>query len=152
MKAVLQRVTSAGVAIDGGPRQGIGPGLVVLFGVEEGDREEYVDAFVQKIVQLRIFSDEAGKLNLSLLDQGYSVLAVPNFTLCANCKKGRRPSFERSARPNFASACFDALAAGLRAAGAAEVVCGQFGADMAVDLVNDGPVTLILDSAEIVKQ
>ena len=119
MKAVLQRVTSAGVAIDGGPRQGIGPGLVVLFGVEEGDREEYVDAFVQKIVHLRIFSDEAGKLNLSLLDQGYSVLAVPNFTLCANCKKGRRPSFERSARPNFASACFDALAAGLRAAGAA---------------------------------
>lgn len=125
---------------------------MVLFGVEEGDREEYVDAFVQKIVHLRIFSDEAGKLNLSLLDQGYSVLAVPTSPSAPTVKRGGAPPLSARPAPTSPPPASTRWRRVCGRPGAAEVVCGRFGADMAVDLVNDGPVTLILDSAEIVKQ
>jgi len=151
MKAVLQRASFAHLNTDG---VDVGEltdgGLMVLFGVEEGDRYEYVDTFVSKIANLRIFSDENDKMNLSLLDTGRGIMVVPNFTLAADCRKGRRPSFAGSGPVDFAKNCFLNFAAGFRELGI-HVVAGTFGADMKVNLINDGPVTIILDSKDICK-
>ena len=151
MKAVLQRASYAHLNTDG---TDVGElkngGLVVLFGVEEGDTYEYVDTFVSKIANLRIFSDADDKMNLSLLDTGLGIMVVPNFTLAADCRKGRRPSFAKSGPVDFARNCFLNAADGFRELGIS-VVAGTFGSDMKVNLINDGPVTIVLDSKDICK-
>ena len=145
MRIVVQRVTQAGVSVDGVRIASIGPGLMVLVGVADGDTARDSAAMADKIVNLRIFTDSAGKLNRSLLDCGGQLLAVSQFTLLGDCRRGRRPSFTQAAAPAVGVELFDRFVEGCRAQGV-RTETGRFGADMAVDLVNDGPVTLILDS------
>lgn len=148
MKAVVQRVKHASVTIGGEVRGKIDGGLMILFGAGEGDTLEMIPRFAQKIAGLRIFSDEAGKMNLSALDLGLGALVVPNFTLYANTKKGYRPSFIAAAEPTFASKAFDLFVQELRAYPFTQFGTGEFGADMLVDIQNDGPITIILDTKE----
>jgi len=145
MRAVVQRVTSAQVEVDGVVRGAIGRGLLVLLGVGKGDTAKAAEFLAAKITQLRIFSDAEGKMNLSLLDTGGALLAVSQFTLYGDCRKGRRPSFDAAALPEDARALYEHFVAAVRAAGV-HVETGVFQADMAVTLVNDGPVTLIVES------
>lgn len=145
MRIVVQRVTQAGVSVDGVKIASIGPGLMVLVGVAAGDTARDSAAMADKVVNLRIFTDPAGKLNLSLLDFGGQLLAVSQFTLLGDCRRGRRPSFTEAAAPAVGVELFDRFVDACRAKGVSTQT-GRFGADMAVDLVNDGPVTLILDS------
>jgi len=145
LRIVVQRVTQAGVSVDGVRIASIGPGLMVLVGVADGDTARDSAAMADKIVNLRIFTDSAGKLNRSLLDCGGQLLAVSQFTLLGDCRRGRRPSFTQAAAPAVGVELFDRFVEGCRAQGV-RTETGRFGADMAVDLVNDGPVTLILDS------
>ncbi|MGE5559888.1 MAG: D-aminoacyl-tRNA deacylase [Chloroflexota bacterium] len=145
MRAVIQRVTRASVSVDGRTIGEIGPGLVVLVGVGQGDGAADVDYLVDKTVNLRIFEDEQEKMNLSLLDTGGAVLAISQFTLYGDARKGRRPSFSDAAPPAAGRALYEQYLGGLRAAGV-RVAQGEFGAMMAVELVNDGPVTIMLDS------
>lgn len=145
MRIVVQRVTQAGVSVDGVKIASIGPGLMVLVGVAAGDTARDSAAMADKVVNLRIFTDPAGKLNLSLLDCGGQLLAVSQFTLLGDCRRGRRPSFTEAAAPAVGVELFDRFVEACRAKGVSTQT-GRFGADMAVDLVNDGPVTLILDS------
>ncbi|BCS52161.1 D-aminoacyl-tRNA deacylase [Geobacter sp. SVR] len=143
MKAVIQRVTSASVAVNGEIVGRIGRGILVLLGIEKGDREEQADWLAEKIVTLRIFEDEAGKMNLSLLDICGELLAVSQFTLAGNCAKGRRPSFDTAAPPEEGKRLYDYFVEAARRLGL-PVATGIFQADMQVSLVNDGPVTFIL--------
>ena len=145
MRAVVQRVSQARVSVDGQKVSEIGPGLMVLLGVGEGDDESDAEYLAGKIAGLRIFDDAEGRLNLSLLDCGGSVLLVSQFTLYGDCRKGRRPSFTRAAAPEEAQRLYEVVAQKLRDRGV-EVRTGRFRALMAVSLVNDGPVTLILHS------
>ena len=145
MRAVLQRVSSARVSVDGREVGCIGQGLVALVGVGKGDGESDTEYVVNKIRDLRIFEDAAGKMNLSLSDVGGAVLVVSQFTLYGDCRRGRRPSFAAAAPPEVARRHYDALVERLRASGLT-VETGQFQAMMAVELVNDGPVTIVLDS------
>lgn len=147
MRIVIQRVKSGAVTVNGGKSE-IGQGLVALvgFGPEDGPRQ--ADYLAAKLVELRIFDDEAGNLNRSLLEIGGECLVVPNFTLYANCKKGRRPSFIGSLAPDKASVLFDYFVEVVTAKGVG-VKAGVFGANMLVDIQNDGPVTILLDSDEI---
>ncbi len=145
MRAVVTRVSSAGVRVNGAEVGSIGHGLLVLVGVEKGDGPADVEFIASKVAGLRVFEDAGGKMNLPVGEAGGSVLAVSQFTLHGDCRKGRRPSFERAEAPELASGLFDAVAEGLRAKGLA-VECGEFGAHMEVESVNDGPVTLLLDS------
>jgi D-tyrosyl-tRNA(Tyr) deacylase len=145
MKAVVQRVSNASVSVDGKTIGRIGPGLAVLLGVGRADTEAEADWLADKIAHLRIFEDEAGKMNRSVLDSGGGVLLVSQFTLYGNCTKGRRPSFVDAADPEPAKALYRRLAARLQKRGL-PVETGSFGAKMAVSLVNDGPVTLILET------
>ena len=150
MKAVVQRVRYAHVTIDGVKTAAIGAGLLVLFGVKEGDTEADCDVVSAKLPKLRIFSDADGKMNLSVADIGGEVLAVSNFTLCAETRRGNRPDFFSAARPETAEPLYERAVASLRSAlGEDRVKTGVFGADMKIELLNDGPVTLILDSAEL---
>jgi len=144
MRAVVQRVTSAKVEVDGAVCGEIGPGLLVLLGVAKGDTTTDADFLAAKITQLRIFSDPKGKMNLSLMDTGGALLAVSQFTLYGDCRKGRRPSFDAAAAPEDARALYEHFVTGVRATGV-HVATGVFQADMAVTLVNDGPVTLIVE-------
>lgn len=144
MRVLLQRVTRAQVTVDGACVGAIGPGLLLLVGIREGDTAKEVDWLVQKIVGLRIWPDDAGKMDRSVVDVGGAVLAVSQFTLYGDCSRGRRPDFIRAARPEAAEPLFDAFVAGLRRAGLT-VATGVFGAHMAVELLNDGPVTLVID-------
>lgn len=146
MKVVLQRAAYAAVEINGAETRKIGPGLLLLAGIAQGDTPEDARLMARKCVQLRIFEDETGKLNKSLLDTGGSVLAVSNFTLCADTRKGRRPSFTQAAKPPESVECYRAFLSALKEEGAAYVAAGEFGADMRVFLTGDGPVTLILDT------
>ena len=146
MRVVVQRVTSAKVEVDGAVCGEIGRGLLVLLGVAKGDTSADADFLAAKITQLRIFSDAQGKMNLSLMDTGGALLAVSQFTLYGDCRKGRRPSFDAAAAPEDARALYEHFVAAVRAAGV-QVATGLFQADMAVTLVNDGPVTLIVESA-----
>ena len=145
MRAVIQRVERASVSVEGEIRGQIGAGFLVLIGVEEGDGDadfRYID---EKVPNLRVFEDEQGKMNRSLLDVGGELLAVSQFTLLGDARGGRRPSFITAARPETADPMYERLVADWRARGI-RVETGVFGAHMKVSLVNDGPVTILLDS------
>ena len=148
MRIILQRVSAGAVTIEGEERRGIGPGLVALVGFGQEDGEKQADYLAAKMVELRIFTDENGQMNRSLLEVEGECLLISNFTLYANAKKGRRPSFIESMEPGRASALFDYFVEVVKAKGV-PVQTGEFGAKMLVDIQNDGPVTIILDSDEI---
>ncbi len=148
MRAVLQRVSRAEVRVDGAVTGSVGLGLLVLLGVEEGDTPDEAKAMADKIVRVRCFSDAEGKFNLSLGDVCGGVLLISQFTLLGDCRKGNRPSFSHAARPDTAIPLYECVAECLRATGIA-VGTGIFGAHMEVDLVNDGPVTLLLDTRKV---
>lgn len=142
MKLVVQRVTTASVTVSGELISEIGPGLLVLLGITHDDTA--VDWHVNKVLDLRIFHDEEGKMNRSLLDVGGELLVVSQFTLYGNCEKGRRPSFIEAARPEVAEPLYEAFLARARERLGDRVKAGVFGAEMQVSLLNDGPVTLII--------
>ncbi len=144
MRVVLQRVSRASVTVDGNTVGTIGAGLVVLVGFTPGDDQGRIDWMADKIVGLRVFRDDDGKMNRSIADIGGSVLVVSQFTLYGNVSKGRRPSFVDAAAPDEAIPLYEAFVAALRERGVA-VETGEFGAVMEVDLVNDGPVTLVIE-------
>jgi D-tyrosyl-tRNA(Tyr) deacylase len=145
MRAVVQRVRRAEVRVRGEVIGRIGPGLVVLVGIAKTDSEADLKILAEKTVNLRVFEDEQGKMNRSLLDTGGQVLCVSQFTLYGDCREGRRPSYDQAAGPEAARLLYEAFVATLRAYGV-PVATGQFQAMMEVELVNDGPVTLLLDS------
>ncbi|MDN0081754.1 D-aminoacyl-tRNA deacylase [Crenobacter sp. SG2305] len=146
MRVLVQRVREASVTVDDKVIGAIGAGLLLLVGIEEPDGDADIDWLVRKISQLRIFNDEGGVMNCSALDVGAEVLAVSQFTLFASVKKGNRPSYSRAARPELSQPLFDRFVSALSATLARPVPTGVFGADMQVALVNDGPVTIWLDS------
>ncbi|WP_147693343.1 D-aminoacyl-tRNA deacylase [Vogesella mureinivorans] len=146
MRVLVQRVTQASVTVEGSITGQIGTGLLLLVGVEEADTAADIDWLVRKVSQLRIFNDEQGVMNRSVLDAGGQVLAVSQFTLFASCKKGNRPGYSRAARGEISQPMFDRFVATMAAALGKPVPTGVFGADMQVALVNDGPVTIWLDS------
>ena len=148
MRAVVQRVTRASVAVNDQITGEIGKGLMVLLGVEVGDGEKDLAYITDKVVNLRIFEDDAGKMNRSLQEVGGAILAVSQFTLLGDARDGRRPSFIRAERPEAADALYQKAVASWRGQGVL-VETGVFGADMAVSLVNDGPVTILLDSRRV---
>lgn len=145
MRVVLQRVSKASVTVDGERISEIGAGLLLLVGIAKNDDEESADWLVEKIAGLRVFNDRDGKMNLGLRDMGGEVLAVSQFTLLADTRKGKRPSFVQAARPDKAEPLFDHFCERLRASGVRSVQKGRFGAMMDVALVNDGPVTIVLE-------
>ncbi len=151
MKAVLQRVSSASVEVDGALVSSVSKGFLVLLGVENTDNEKDALALAKKISGLRVFTDNNDKMNLSLADVGGEVLVVSNFTLCADCRKGRRPNFEKAARGEQANSLYELFCDTLLSSGVKNVEKGIFGADMKVELLNDGPVTIIIDSSELAK-
>ena len=144
MRVVLQRVSSASVRVDGTVIGDIGPGLVLLIGIHRNDTDEDMHYVMDKCVHLRIFSDETGKMNHSVLDMGGELLVVSQFTLYGDTRKGRRPGFDQAGRPDMAEPLYERAVARLRDHGL-QVATGRFGADMQVDLINDGPVTLIIE-------
>ncbi len=146
MRVLIQRVASATVTVDGKITGEIGAGLLLLVGITHADTEATEERMADKIVKLRIFSDEQGLMNKSVLDTGGAVLAVSQFTLYADAEKGNRPSYTDAARPEQASPAFDRFVAKLSARIGQTVPAGVFGADMKVSLINDGPVTIWLDS------
>lgn len=146
MRAVVQRVTRARVTVEGRTTGEIEQGLLVLLGAGAGDQAPDLQYIVDKIVNLRIFADEAGKMNRSVLDVGGGVLVVSQFTLYGDARQGRRPAFTGALEPVAAKAMYEEACARIAAAGVSRVQTGEFAADMAVELVNDGPVTILLDS------
>lgn len=145
MRLVVQRVTSSRVLVDGQVAGEIAIGLLVLVGVTRGDTAEHARYLAGKTVGLRIFEDDDGKMNRSVMDVGGAILAVSQFTLYGECRKGRRPSFDAAARPEQAEALYDEFVTAVAGFGV-RVATGVFRAHMRVELVNDGPVTLILDT------
>lgn len=148
MRAVVQRVKDAWITVNGGEKQYMEQGLVVLFGVNDTDEAKDTAVLAKKISELRIFEDEDGKMNISSLDKNYSCMVVSQFTLFADTKKGRRPSFIKAARPEKAIPIYEKFLAEIEQAGFKKVIHGEFGADMQINLTNDGPVTIILDTDE----
>lgn len=148
MKAVIQRALSASVEVEGDIVGEIKNGFLILLGVEQGDTKKAAEILAAKTAKLRIFSDADDKMNLSLLDTGYDAIVVSQFTLCADCKKGNRPSFTSSAAPQLANELYEYFMKQLLNNGVSNVQHGIFGADMKVSLVNDGPVTIIYDTKE----
>lgn len=148
MKAVVQRVSYASVTVDGNLVGSIRQGFLVLLGVAESDTEEALKKLAKKMIDLRIFQDENGKTNLSIEDVGGELLVVSQFTLLADCKKGRRPSFIKAGSPKKAKAMYEAFIEECKKR-VPKVAHGEFGADMKVELLNDGPFTIILDSNEL---
>lgn len=146
MRAVIQRVSEASVTIKGDVKAQISSGLVILLGIHSDDTIEDVKWLVNKIIQLRIFSDEDGKMNLSVQDIDGNVLVISQFTLFARTKKGTRPSFIGSAKPAIAIPLYEAFLTQIEEALQKEIGSGEFGADMKVSLVNDGPVTITIDT------
>ena len=146
MKAVFQRVTEASVTVEGERIANIGNGVLLLVGVCDGDTQQEAQVLAKKVAELRVFCDENDKMNLSVLDIGGSVLAVSQFTLCASTARGRRPDFFGAARPEVAKPLFDYFVTCLQEMGVNDVQTGEFGADMQVRLLNDGPVTILLDT------
>jgi D-tyrosyl-tRNA(Tyr) deacylase len=147
MRAVVQRVKSAAVRVEGNVVGSIGPGLLVLVGIAKTDAGADSQYLAEKIANLRVFGDEQGRMNRSLLETGGQVLCVSQFTLYGDCRKGRRPSYDQAAAPEMAQRLYDDFVKALRSFGVV-VATGQFQAMMEVELVNDGPVTLLLDSAK----
>lgn len=148
MKAVFQRVSHASVTVDGEVVGAVAAGVLLLVGVQQEDTAAEAAVLAQKVANLRVFRDEGGKMNRSVLDIGGGVLAVSQFTLCADTRHGRRPDFFAAARPETALPLFETVVSELKKAGVAEVQTGVFGADMQVELLNDGPVTILLDTEE----
>lgn len=146
MRAVIQRVLEASVTVNGGPPRPIGPGLVILLGVRETDTPQIIPKLAEKCAHLRIFEDDAGKLNRSAVELGYSALVVSNFTLYGDTSRGKRPSFSHAAKADLAVPCYERFLEELGRQGLREVRHGEFGADMQVRLVNDGPVTILIDT------
>ena len=149
MRVVVQRCSRAEVRIDGQTVGQIGRGFLLLVGVTDGDSEAQADLLAKKVAQMRVFEDSEGKMNLALKDVDGAILSISQFTLYADCKKGNRPSFIRAARPETAVPLYDYFNARLRSEYGLQVETGRFGADMKVDFINDGPVTILLDSAEL---
>jgi len=149
MRAVVQRVTRASVTVEGRVTGAIEAGLLVLLGAGAGDGANDLAYIVDKIAHLRIFSDDANKMNRSVLDVGGGVLVVSQFTLFGDARQGRRPAFTGALEPIAARALYDQSLVALRAAGVARVEAGEFAADMKVELLNDGPVTILLDSRKL---
>lgn len=149
MRLVIQRVTQASVEIDGKIRGEIQDGFMVLVGINNKDNEIIIDKMVDKLIHLRIFEDENEKLNLSLIDVKGSILSISQFTLYANCKKGRRPSFLEAAKPEISKPLYEKFNEKIREKGI-HIETGEFGAMMEVRLNNSGPTTIIMDSEEIV--
>jgi len=146
MIAVIQRVSRASVVIEDQTKASIGPGLLVLLGIEEADGTEDIEWLATKIVNLRIFNDAEGVMNVSLSDRGGEIIVVSQFTLHASTKKGNRPSYIRAAKPQIAIPLYERFIVQLEGVLGKPVQTGEFGADMKVGLVNDGPVTIIIDT------
>lgn len=146
MKAVIQRVSKASVTVEGKLVSEIQKGYLILLGVMEEDTKEDAEILARKTASLRVFEDEEGKMNLDILKVDGEILAVSQFTLCADLKKGNRPSFTKSAHPDYANELYEYFCSQLLANGVKKVCKGVFGADMKVDLLNDGPVTILYDS------
>lgn len=149
MRVVLQRCTRAEVRIDGQTVGHIGKGFMCLVGITEGDTTAEANLLAKKVAQMRVFEDEQGKMNLALKDVGGAILSISQFTLYADCRKGNRPSFIRAARPEVAEPLYDYFNERLRKEYDLVVETGRFGADMKVDFINDGPVTILMDTAEM---
>lgn len=149
MRAVIQRVRKGRVSVEGETIGAIGPGLVILLGAGHEDGLPQADRLAEKIVNLRIFADADGKTNLSVLDVGGEALVISQFTLYADCRKGRRPSFVYAAPPDVAAPLVDHFAGRLRQAGVGRVETGEFGAMMLVEIHNDGPFTIVLDTDDL---
>ena len=149
MRFVIQRVANASVKVDNEIIGAIGKGYMVLIGVADSDTKEIADKLVDKMIKLRIFEDSEGKTNLSLDDVKGELLLVSQFTLYADCKKGNRPSFIRAGKPDFASEMYEYIIAKCKAIPGLKVERGKFGADMKVELLNDGPFTILLDSDDM---
>jgi D-tyrosyl-tRNA(Tyr) deacylase len=146
MRAVIQRVSEASVSIGGAVKSSIARGLLILLAVEESDSAEDIDWLGGKIVRLRIFDDEAGVMNRSVQEIGGEILLVSQFTLFASTRKGNRPSYSRSARPEIAIPLYEKFIAQLATELGKPIQRGEFGADMKVSLINDGPVTIVIDT------
>jgi D-tyrosyl-tRNA(Tyr) deacylase len=149
MKAVIQRVRSASVSVDGEVIGACGIGFLILLGVAKGDSEEDVAVLAAKIAKLRIFEDENGKMNRSLADVGGELLVISNFTLQADCRHGNRPDYMAAEAPQRAKELYELFAGTVASQSGCKTETGCFGADMAVSLVNDGPVTIVLESADL---
>ncbi len=149
MRALLQRVLFSDVSVDGELKGKVGRGYNILLGVMEGDTAEEADMLAVKIAKLRVFEDENGKMNLSVLDVEGEALVISQFTLCADCRKGNRPSFVHSAAPDIASPLYDYFCEELGRNGVKNIQKGVFGADMKVNILNDGPVTILLDTDDL---
>lgn len=149
MRVVVQRCSRAAVRIDGTVVGQINRGFVLLVGITDTDTPVEVELLTKKIAQLRVFEDSEGKMNLSLNDTDGAILSISQFTLFADCRRGNRPSFIRAARPEQAEPLYDYLNRLLRENYGLQVETGRFGADMKVELINDGPVTILLDTAEL---
>ncbi len=148
MRIVIQRVSKASVTIDGAVKSGIGQGLLILLGIEDADTAEDIDWLVKKAVQLRVFDDENGVMNRSVQEVDGEILVVSQFTLHASTKKGNRPSYIRASKPDFAIPMYEKFVAEIGKALGKPVGTGEFGAMMDVSLINDGPVTIIIDSKQ----
>jgi len=146
MRTVIQRVTHASVTINGTCKSAINNGLLILIGIEEADNQEDIDWLCKKTVNLRIFDDENGVMNKSILETGGDILVISQFTLHASTKKGNRPSYIKAARPEASIPLYESYCNELSIALGKEVKTGEFGADMKVELLNDGPVTICMDS------
>jgi D-tyrosyl-tRNA(Tyr) deacylase len=146
MRAIIQRVTQAQVQIEGKLFLEIGNGLLVLLGIEDADSDEDLNWLAQKIVNLRVFNDENGVMNISLIDANFDILLVSQFTLYASTKKGNRPSYIKASRPEFAIPLYEKMIAKLEEQIGKKIATGTFGADMQISLTNNGPVTIMIDS------
>lgn len=146
MRTIVQRVTQAQVNIDGKLFSEIGNGLLVLLGIEDADSDEDLNWLAQKIVNLRVFNDENGMMNISLIDANFDILLVSQFTLFASTKKGNRPSYIKASRPEFAIPLYENMIAKLEELLVKKIATGTFGADMQISLTNNGPVTIMIDS------
>ena len=150
MRFVVQRVSNASVAVENNVIGSIEPGFLVLIGITDSDTKEIADAMVKKLINLRVFKDSQDKMNLSIKDVVGSLLLISQFTLYADCSHGNRPGFTQAAKPDFANELYEYIIFKCRTYDV-PVETGEFGADMKVSLLNDGPVTIILDSDEIIK-
>jgi D-tyrosyl-tRNA(Tyr) deacylase len=148
MRTVIQRVTRASVSVEGRILSETGPGLLVLLGIEDSDDNNDIEWLCNKIVQLRIFNDKDGVMNLSVQETGGSIMVISQFTLHARTKKGNRPSYIKAARPEVAIPLYNSFVSRLSALLGREIATGEFGAMMQVELINDGPVTIIIDTKE----
>lgn len=146
MRVVIQRVSEASVTIEGKIKSSIKNGLLILLGIEDADTDEDIRWLCQKIVNLRVFPDEEGVMNKSILDQGGNIIVVSQFTLHASTKKGNRPSYIKAAKPDFAIPMYEKFVQQLEESLGKSVQTGEFGADMKVSLINDGPVTIMMDT------